>query len=282
MPGGIRPPRRMHARPDHLRERHGRPPVAARRARQQPLRDQVVPLLPRLPGGGGEELLGHERGVRRRGRGHHGRLHRVQGARRVHRVQEPRAPRRPPLRGKPPHTAGHRGEELRQDGRGAEGRGLRHVLRLRRLAQIGHGFLRAAPLRRHEPGGLQVGRGERRRHRRRGGEPAGRSLRLGRERARRGARLLGPHPVLLRPGRHLHTQVLGGPGLVRQARPPSRRRSRATSFGGPATSPSTWAATSTSTSRSPATYASARRESPISRAPSDTDSKERECERKTG
>ncbi len=42
-------------------------------------------------------------------------------------------------------------EKLRQDGGGLEGRGLRHLLGLRGIPQIGHGRLRAAPFRRHEP-----------------------------------------------------------------------------------------------------------------------------------
>lgn len=97
VPGEVRASRRLHARPDNLRERRGRPPVAARRARQEPLRHQVGLLIPRLPGGRGQELLGHQRRVRRPGRRHHGGLHRVQGASGVHRVQKPRPPRQRPL-----------------------------------------------------------------------------------------------------------------------------------------------------------------------------------------
>ena len=96
VPGGVRTSGGLHPRADHLRERAGRRPLGPRRARQEPLRHQVVLLVPRVPQSRGQELLGDERGGRRPGRGRYGRLHDVQEPSRLHRVPLARPPVRPP------------------------------------------------------------------------------------------------------------------------------------------------------------------------------------------
>ena len=249
----------------------------------QPLRHQVVAVLPRVPRGLGQELLGDQRGVRRAGRRGHGRLHDVQKPPRLHRVPQPGAAVEPALLRQRHHPRGDRVLRLGPDGGRPQGRGVRDVVGLRGHAQGGDGRVRPEALRRDDPRGVQVGGGLRRRDSGGGGEPAGRPLRVGRLYPRGGPGLLRAHPVVLRAGRDLHPPLLG-----RTRRPPAgasrcRRRSRATSSGAPATLRSTWAATSTSTSRSPATCAGGLRGSRTSPARSGTDDGTRRhpCRRRT-
>ena len=181
VPGGVRSSSGLHPRADHLRERAGRRPLGPRRARQEPLRHQVVLLVPRVPRSRGQELMGDERGGRRprswalwptslRSRA----------------IATGIVFRSRVLLSGPPYV----GNALIREAiascdsdRMAEGlkdAGYATSSELRRGAQSGDGRIRPQALRRDEPGGLQGGRRRRRRDRRRGGKPAGGAVRMGR------------------------------------------------------------------------------------------------------
>ena len=218
MPGGVRAPGGLHHRADHPGVRPGRPHEPARRARPQPLRQEVVVGLRGLPRGGRQGELGHQRGVRaRRAHPDHGELHPLHRRRRVHPLPQQGLPAGGALLGQRPHPGGDREARLGQDGRGAQGRRLGDRLVLRRVPEVDHGAMGPLPARLHDGRGPEGLDRERERDRRGGVQPARRALRVGRLDPRQGARLQRAHAVLLRAGGHPHKPLHGFPVRGAQA-----------------------------------------------------------------